>query len=168
MKALVLVSLLCFMFKNSIGHTINKTELRKEFVKACHDAKKNTELLEKLIRQPLQDPLISAYIGALTAVKAKFSYFPWQKYKYCKSGLRMISQSVLRSPDNLEIRYLRILIETKTPNLAGFQNDIPSDKERIFTLFHSEPDEHLKKTIASFMLENNLCNEHEKQILNIP
>ncbi|MBL0102636.1 MAG: hypothetical protein IPP51_01995 [Bacteroidetes bacterium] len=166
MKTRGLILLFLFLFSKTEADSYNKIEIRNAFVLACIDEDKNDALIERLQNIQGNDPLIAAYVGALTAVKAKFSMIPWRKYNYCKDGLKAISESIAKSPENIEIRYLRLVIEYKTPKIAGLQGDMESDKSKIAALFSNEQDIHLKKMIASFILGNNLCSEAEKHLFS--
>jgi hypothetical protein len=165
MKAYVILALLYFLPFAVKGNSYSKIELRNAFILACIDQEKNSELINQLSLLPKNDPLIAAYTGALTAVKAKFSMNPWKKYSLCKEGMATLTKSITLSPNDIEIRYLRLLIAYKTPKIAGFQGDMINDKMKILSLIHSEQDSHLKKMIATFMLNNNICSESERKTL---
>lgn len=47
------------------------------------------------------------YIGALTALKGKHAFMPYQKLQYVQKGLRIMDEGIAIDPDNLESRFIR-------------------------------------------------------------
>jgi len=46
------------------------------------------------------------YIGSLTAVKAKYAFWPHQKWKWAKSGLRVMDAGLAQSPNDIEALFI--------------------------------------------------------------
>ncbi|MFN8166268.1 MAG: hypothetical protein U0X76_08895 [Bacteroidia bacterium] len=159
----MLISLLLILL--SANNSLNKPEIRVRFQSACTNETQLLSLLAELESQKSPEPVISAYIGALKATKARFCSLPWKKYSHCKAGLIHLNQAVNCDPGNIEIRYLRMLIEFNIPKVADLSGDLENDKKTILLHFDTERDLNLKKTIASFLVTNNLTTAEESKKL---
>jgi len=62
------------------------------------------------------DPLIMAYLGSARLLEAARAMAPWRKGKLAKEGLRMLDEAVEKSPEQLEIRFLRAVSTSHLPD----------------------------------------------------
>lgn len=77
----------------------------------------------------------------------------------------MISKAIETSPYDLELRYLRLLIESNIPAFLGMNYNVKDDKQIILNNIGSEQDINLKQIISSFLLNSNICTDKEKKML---
>ncbi len=65
------------------------------------------ELFEKIARDDTSMTGVSqTYIGALTALKAKYSFWPHQKLSHAKKGLNIMEAGIKKSPSNIEALFI--------------------------------------------------------------
>lgn len=76
-------------------------------------------LVNALPEQARDTPLIEAYDGALTVMKAKHAFWPRKRLGFVKEGLRVLDATVTSDPTNAEIRYLRLISCYYLPRLFG-------------------------------------------------
>lgn len=139
---------------------LNQPEIhsvRNTYKKAIYSEKETEHLLKVLKPIDQNDPLLYAYKGALTAVSAKFAANPYSKLERVKSGAEMLDLSVIKSPNNIEIRYLRYSIETNVPAFLPYRTHLKQDEARIvLALMNSTSglSEELISDISLFMLEH--------------
>ncbi len=96
------------------GTSLSIEETRVAFEQAAEDEIKNEVLLKNLSGTFDQIPVLIAYRAATEALMGKFSYLPWNKYSWCKQSMTTFREAVAADPGNIEIRYLRIAIQTKS------------------------------------------------------
>jgi hypothetical protein len=74
------------------------------------------DLLTRLHSKNATDPLIMAYLGSARLLEAARALAPWRKGKLAKEGLRMLDEAVDKSPEHLEIRFLRAVSTSHLPD----------------------------------------------------
>ena len=162
------IFLLLFLPQALFAYDIRK--IRLEYNAAVNDEKKADEFYSKLEKMRPLDPLLLAYFGSAEAVKAKHALNPYSKLAYLKSGSKTLNLSVSKSPDNLEIRFLRFTLEHYVPKFLGYSKHLPEDKKKIIDLIakrqFGEVDSSLLKNIISFMKESRRCTKAELEVLN--
>ena len=160
--------LVFFLFTSCYGQQLSV--LREEYYKAINDAKAADRLYEKLKQKSASDPVIMAYLGSSQALKARFSWNPYNKLSYLSQGLKTLGIAVSRSPENLEIRFLRFSLVHYLPAFLGYSNTLDADKKMIVELIRRERfgsmDSVLLKNLIGFMKETKRCTPGELAILN--
>ena len=129
-------------------------------------SKENTETLYlQLSTQKSVDQIHSGYYGAVVALKAKYNSNPIKKYNYCKEGLNLLSSAIDKSPHDIELRYLRLIIQTNIPSFLGMNTNVEEDKITILSRIENEKDLPLKTLVSQFLLKSDICTETEKKKL---
>lgn len=163
MKAMLFVFLI-FLQLSTNAQSVKRCDIRNEF-QNCNDEEQTGKLASKLESIKNPEPIHIGYRGAITASKARFSNNPFKKYSYCKSGLAELNAAIEKTPNDVELRYLRLVIQSNVPSFLGMNDKISEDKSKILAVWHLEKDENLKKMIAAFLLKSDLCTESEKKLL---
>ena len=76
-------------------------------------------------------PESKAYIAAMIFMKSRFVKFPFTKMKYFKEGKNLLDETILKNPENIEIRYIRFLMQKEIPSFLGYDKNINEDFEVI-------------------------------------
>jgi len=117
------------------------------------------------------DPVSRAYCGALNASMARHVFFPVKKWNYFVEGREQLELAVKESPASVEIRFLRLVIQSKAPSWLGYTSDVKEDLEFILARMEKDlPEERaLLAMIAKNLIEleplGNLKNEEMKTLL---
>ncbi len=160
-------TLCILLFLQNFIVSAQKTErlsLRNAFQECV--SKEKTESLYKHINDTKSTEIISiGYKGAVMAMRAKFSANPFKKYSYCKDGLNILTKAINQAPEDLELRYLRIIIESNIPSFLGMNGNLNEDKNVIIARIDQEKDLQLKRIIADFLLKGDICTDKEKKLL---
>ena len=69
-----------------------------------------------------------AYVIALKASKAKDAFWPLNKYHIYKKNYEELSELISNNPENIRMRYARLLILEKVPGFLRNELDMDSDK----------------------------------------
>lgn len=112
-------------------------------------------------------PESKAYIAAMIFMKSRFVKFPFTKMKYFKEGKNLLDETILKNPENIEIRYIRFLMQKEIPSFLGYDKNINEDFEVILNgVTISRLNLDLKLKILHNMLQVKDITVMEKNRLN--
>jgi hypothetical protein len=145
--------------------------LRNEFYAAIEDESKTDSLEEFIISKYSGDysdysPIVLAYYGGVQALKAKHAFNPISKLSHLISGLNRLEEAVNKSPDNLEIRFMRFSILDHVPGILGYSEEREADRDKICALLlkkdYSSLNYEIQKGIAEYMISSERLNHKQK------
>ncbi|MBG7629005.1 MAG: hypothetical protein IZT56_01095 [Bacteroidetes bacterium] len=116
-------------------------------------------------------PEARAYTAAMVFMKSRFVKWPFKKMKYFKEGKSILDKTINENPSNIEIRYIRFLMQKQIPDFLGYNENVSEDFQVIVKGFKMC---NLKPMMKSEILQNMLLTkdltseEHAKlnQLLN--
>ncbi len=156
------ILLFFLLIKPFIASSMDMYTLRREYIEAVEDEKKTNDLLEKLSKKDITDPVLIAYKGALEALKAKHAFNPYNKINYLRKSQQTLEKAISMSPDNIEIRFLRFSINHYLPAFLRMTKDMHEDREAIVKNFNTSPvDQEVRESIGKFMIESGRCSPQE-------
>lgn len=94
-------------------------------------------------------PIFKAYHGAANALLAKFVFNPFDKLEYMHKGLDLLNNAVTLKQSDIEIRFLRLVIEEHIPPGIPFNNHIVGD--RNFIISHLNPNHSYYKEMNDYL-----------------
>lgn len=145
-------------------------QIRKEYYAAVNDGKAADRFYTKLKSRASSEPIMIAYLGIAQAVKARHAINPYNKLTYLKSGMKTLNSAVAKSPDDLEIRFLRFTLEHHIPSFLGYSQHLDDDRKSIVKLSKQkkfgEMDKALLQNLLGFMKETKRCSPQEIAILD--
>lgn len=156
------ISLLLFLSMGQSLLAISLDAIRIDFKKAAQDETAARQLLTSIQNSGNKDALFIAYQAATEALMAKHAFLPTSKYSWCKRAMNTFNIAVGASPENMEIRYLRIAVEVNLPAMLGMSGDIAADKNKILQLLPSSKEKTLNKDVIQFLLDRHLCTAAEE------
>ena len=71
------------------------------------------------------------YLAVATMWQAEYTYWPNKKYSYFNEGREMLETLITKNPQNVELRFLRYIVQSSCPPFLGYTNDISTDIEFI-------------------------------------
>jgi hypothetical protein len=117
-------------------------EIRMDAIRELYlAAGKDYSLAEKLYaaipeKLAAKDPVMRAYRGSARAMMAEKAFFPTTKLKYFTEGKAEIEESIRQAPIHVEIRFLRLMLQSSIPAFLGYDN-LATDKEFLLRSFKS-------------------------------
>jgi hypothetical protein len=84
--------------------------------------RRGTEVLSRLddrVATAQPRPLLLAYEGGFAMLEAKHGIWPWARLRSVRAGLARLDVAVTAAPDNLEVRYLRLVNTLYLPGVFG-------------------------------------------------
>lgn len=73
-------------------------------------------------------PSILAYVCAVEMKQAKYSFNPIVKLKIFKQTKKKLDSLIKSHPADVHLRYIRLVLQEKTPVVLGYNNNIEEDK----------------------------------------
>jgi hypothetical protein len=117
--------------------TVNRTA----FYKAMEENNKALVDSELLALQAAPVGLKQAFEGAMTMKKSGLGGSAPTKLHLFKEGRKMLSEAIKQDPNNVEFRFLRLMIQEHAPGILGYNKDMEADSEYIRKMYKSLPDE---------------------------
>lgn len=151
-----------------LTHTSNSDvfDIRKQYAKAANDKQAAKNLLATLEKKSNTDHTLLGYQGAVMMLMAKYHLNPVSKLNSFQSGKHLLEKSILQSPDNIELRYLRLTIQYHAPVFLDYNKSIQQDKAFIMNMISEVNDKDLANRIAQFLFSTDLLTIQEKAKLN--
>lgn len=112
-------------------------------------------------------PILVCYKGAAEMMQAKYGFNPVNKLRRFKKGKTLIEEAVKKLPDNLEIRFLRLAIQTNLPTFLNYSGNIIEDKKYLLANIQTIKNKNLKQDILKYLLASKHCSAEEKRELAI-
>lgn len=94
---------------------------------------------------------VEPYLAACIMKQAEYVWQPHRKLTFFKEGKNRLEKFIQQYPDNLEARYLRIIIQLTIPRILGYSSDWESD---YAYLRQSIDDSDLPVTYRALILKN--------------
>ena len=95
--------------------------------------------------------LLTGYKGSLSMGMALHDINAFNKLSYFNDGKKLIEESIQREPENLELRFLRLTIQTNLPKFLGYSDSKESDKEFVLAGLEDIKSPELKSQIRNFI-----------------
>lgn len=131
MKLLVSICLICVSSLIEIKSIeLDLEYIRKHYKKAISEKK----ICEKMISQlsnNIESDVHLAYLGAYQTIWANHTFSPISKLNTFIEGKKKIEEAVEKSPNNLEIRFIRLSIQKNCPVFLGYNKNINQDTQYI-------------------------------------
>jgi hypothetical protein len=72
---------------------------------------------------------IQGYVISLEMKQAKYKTMPWSKLKVFNTNKNKLEELILKNPNNIHLRYIRLVIQENTPGILGYTSSIKKDKQ---------------------------------------
>jgi len=113
------------------------------------------------------DAISMAYLGVVNMLKSKASKFPLTKYKYFNEGSKKLDLSIVKEPEDVELRYLRFVFQTELPSFLGYDENREEDLSYILMHFErSKYENSYKSLMMTRMLALSKLSDDEGKLLN--
>ena len=162
-----------FLFPFLVSSTSEKTanvdsisEARSLFISAAFDQQSCTSLVNGLKNATEHtQPVLTAYKACGLMMYAKYLLNPLDKLSSFSKGKSLLEKCVHKDSKSVEIRFLRLAMQSKSPSFLGYSDHIQTDKGFIVKQFKSIDDEELKKLMKAFLVKANVLSDSEKKII---
>ena len=109
------------------------------------------------------------YIAAMNFMKSRFVSFPFTKLKYFKIGKKQLDEVIDNNPANIEMRYIRYLMQKEIPQFLGYHENINEDFKLILNgIESSDLERSFKiKMLGNMLMVSNLTSEEENELTKL-
>ncbi len=162
LKHLIYISFLSFFFTSP---SISKI---RELYKEAPNSKEITLQLVKELEtiKKTDNAVLVAYKAASLTLLAKNSKGAKIKKEYFNKGKELLEFIISKNPKNIELRFIRLTIQEKTPKFLKYKEYISEDKRFIYNHLKSVTDRDLKDYIKEFVLESKSFSIEEKNVIS--
>jgi len=129
------------------------SEVRSNF----HRENTSSELLEEHISfmQTLDCKSAEPYLACAIMQRAEHSNWPLSQLKYFNQGKERLEKYISAHKDDIEARYVRLLVQQGSPSFLGYRGDISDDANYILdNLYRCVLPEWLKVNMKNAANEN--------------
>jgi hypothetical protein len=147
------------------AQTVTIDGIRKEYEKVRTDSSSCAKLYKKVKQLETTDNLSLGYKGAIIASMANYSKNKQEKINLFKEGKQLLEKAVAKDSTNVELRFLRMTIQTNCPKALGYHKQIASDKTYILANFDSIKNTSTRNNIKAFLLASAYLTDTEKKKL---
>jgi len=146
----VLLGLICLFSSPANGQSLQ--EVRKLFQEAPEREASCSQLIRLLKSVSAEkQPLFYGYKGVATMIMANHLGNPLRKLSHFKEGEKILEEAIRKEPSNLELRFLRLSVQSEAPGFLNYNQDIKSDRSFIQEGLTRTKDEELKQMISQFL-----------------
>jgi hypothetical protein len=92
-----------------------------------------------------------AYLGGYKTIWANHVFSPIEKLKTFKEGKKLIDEAVLKEPNNIEIRFIRLSVQKNAPAFLGYKSNVKEDEEFIRKNRNTVSSEIISKNIDALL-----------------
>jgi len=110
------------------------------------------------------------YIGSLTAVKAKYAFWPHQKWKWAKSGLRVMDAGLAQSPHDIEALFIHGTTCYYLPKFFGRSDEAQRSLREIVRLLPEQAHDYDPKMLGNvikFLMDKLKLTADEREQLTM-
>lgn len=71
------------------------------------------------------------YMASAIMQQAQYTMFPHKKLQYFSAGKKELEDYIKNNPDDIEGRYVRLLVQSQVPMILGYKGNMQEDKKFI-------------------------------------
>ena len=143
-----------------------QNEMRSLYQKAATEEASCKKLLHLL--RPFNEnnnALLAGYKASGTMMMAKYVFNPFSKLSFFSKGKKLMEKAIEKDKENIELRFLRFMVQTNAPSFLGYRHAIQKDKIFLIQSIPIPGDKNLEQFIISFLGESDQLTSAEKQRL---
>jgi hypothetical protein len=162
-KQLYLILILFPLF--AFAQSVEKGQLRNSFLQSIQRRSALDSLVTRMNAIATKTPFEECYLGICNALQIKYISSMWGKYKMLDKSRDHINQAIQRSPQDVELHFIRFMLEHNIPAVLGMSTHISEDLANVFNhpdFLNEAPD--LKKMALEFILASDRCTSDQKKI----
>lgn len=145
---------------------INLVEIRNLYENAANSQVANAKLIRLLGDVKSDNALLEGYKGAALMMEANHVFSPITKLSRFKKGKQLIENAIKLDSSNVELRYIRLTIQTNVPGFLGYSKAIEADKSLIIRELDNLKDNDLRKRMVNYLVLANICTMDELKKVN--
>ena len=126
---------------------------RQLFLSAGNQKQKANDQLQLAENKSQSENIFEGYKGVALMMMAKHSLNPFQKLKLFNKGKSIFENAISKDSMNIELRYLRLAVQSNTPGFLGYTYAIESDRKYLSQNMIRISDIELKNLVSDLLTE---------------
>ena len=143
--------LFLFLLSGSYMFAASLEDIRKLYDKAIYSEKAAELLLQQTVNSESEKSTLSGYKAATRMVMAKFYFNPWKKLHAFNEGKEQLEYAIQKDPENVELVFLRFMIQMNSPSFLHYNINVASDKKMLLLSLSNIKDQDLKTRISNYL-----------------
>lgn len=143
--------LFLFMFMSSYMFATPIEEIRRLFDGAIKSERTAELLLKQTPSSEIDRITLLGYKAATQMIMAKFYFNPWKKLNSFNTGKMQLESAIQIEPNNIELIFLRYMIQMNSPSFLHYNINMASDKKNLLLSVNSLKDQDLKLRISNYL-----------------
>lgn len=152
-----------FSFVSFLFTEPNISQIRETYISALTNESSVGKLLEITVTHVDKNASSRAFYATAKALQARNATWVSTKLSYAKIAYAQLNASVLKAPNDGEIRFLRFSFEANTPSFLGMKAHLQEDK--AFLIKNIKSTEPLWSIMKAFFSECSALSPSEKKSL---
>ncbi|MCF6346971.1 MAG: hypothetical protein L3J20_01560 [Flavobacteriaceae bacterium] len=162
LKQIIYISFFSFFLSNP-----SISEIRELYKEAPNSQKITLQLVKELETiKKTDNAVLVGYKAASLTLLAKNSKGVKTKKGYFKEGKELLEFIISKNPKNIELRFIRLTIQEKTPKFLKYKEHINEDKSFIYNQLKNVKDSNLQTYIKGFVLQSKSFSIEEKNVIS--
>jgi len=146
--------------------SLNFDAVRTAYKEAAQDKTKVEAFHKSMSRVTKKDnPVLIAYKGASIALLAKQATSIKDKKEGFIDGVSLLEYAIEKSPNNIEVRFVRLSIQENSPKLLKYKGNLEEDKQFLLAQFKNIKFSHLKNHIKDYISQSKVFTDEEKSVI---
>lgn len=158
--------LFCFVAFQLNTQSLKLSEVRDLYKVAAKDKTEVAAFYELLSNvEEKYGVALYAYKCAAIALKARHAKTIKDKKKGFKEGATNLEALIVKYPNRVEPRFIRLSIQENSPKILKYKSKIGEDKMFILKQFSNIKSKSLQKHIKDYILQSKSFNDKEKALI---
>lgn len=112
------------------------------------------------------NPVFAGYRACATMMLARFNFNPLNKWYNFREGRGLLEKCISANHENIELRFLRFLVQSNAPGFLGYNTSLAEDKALILKFLPFTGDVQLKQLMIDVLMTSGNLTLTEKKNLN--
>lgn len=132
---------------------INLSECRKLFMEMAKE-ERHCQNLISITQNYGKNYTLMAYHGAAVMTSAQYAFWPFEQLKRFNQGKKILENAIRRDSSNVEIRWIRYVIQKNAPAFLNYSKNLEEDKKILLDYINNSEENNLElKILISKTLE---------------
>lgn len=142
--------------------------LRQQYQRAAADKQAGADFYKLMAAYHERDAVVLAYKAAAEAIRARDAGL-LDKLTFVQQSARTFEQAVQQDADNVEVRFLRLSVESNLPSFLGLSQHVEQDRQFLLNTLLAHPKSGLDAQgfalVRDFLVEGGHVSETDAQRL---
>ena len=167
MKKTVFILSLLLLPLFSSAEEFDLAKVRTTYREAVESEVFANKLFEMVKDHSDSHAILRGYEGASLMLLAKYEFNPFKKSSLFLKGKFILESIIKKNKKNIELRFLRLAVQSSAPRFLNFNSSIVDDKSHIISYYFKIEDLDLKSRIKSYAFNSKEFTTDDLKLMKI-